>query len=148
MDELMKRLRATYPKRDGGQGWGVVQRLLEKAIGNGANVERIELGTKNYAAHCLKKGMVGTEFVQQARTFYGPGQWWEEWADMDMRSPAQIQLDARWARTKAQAASVGFREPRQHEPIDAYETALRDATRSTEIVADNRPFAVALRAVK
>lgn len=108
IEELIQKLRAIYPKRDGGQGWGVVPRLLEKALAHGADVQRIELGTANYARHCQKKGIAGTEFVQQARTFYGPGQWWEEWADMDMRTPAEIAEDKRWADLESRAKALGF----------------------------------------
>lgn len=125
MDELIRKLKALYPKRDGGLGWGVVPRLLEKALANGADVERIELGTANYARHCQKKGIAGTEFVQQARTFYGQGQWWEEWADMDTRSPAEIALDKQWQALEARAKALGFKEVDRSKGLTVVEYAIR-----------------------
>ncbi len=141
-DELMKRLRAVYPKRDGGHGWGVVPRLIEKAVANGADVERIEQGTKNYAVHCRKKGMVGTEFVQQARTFYGQGQWWEEWADMDMRTPAEKAAETAKAAVVQRAAHVGFRAQKEGEPDYRYEQELREAERASMPRGEPKRFGV------
>lgn len=132
VEELVQRLKQIYPKRDGGHGWGVVPRLIEKAMAGGATVERIELGTANYAKHCQKKGMVGTEFVQQARTFYGPGCWWDEWADKDMRSSAEIAADNAKAALTARAARIGFRSPAAGEPAFRYEAALVEAERKAE----------------
>lgn len=125
VEELVKRLRSIYPKRDGGQGWAVVPRLLERALANGADVERIELGVANYARHCQKKGIVGSEFVQQARTFFGPGQWWDEWADMDVRTPAEIALDGQWQRLEARAKALGFKEVDRSRGLATVEYAIK-----------------------
>lgn len=105
--DLLETLKANYPKRDGAQGWGSVPRLVEKALSGGADESRMVLGTHNYGKHCFRKGMVGTEFVMQAKTFYGRDQHWEEWADMDMRSPSEVKEDARWDDLKKRADAVG-----------------------------------------
>lgn len=132
-EELMKRLRATYPKRDGGHGWGVVPRLIEKAVANGADVERIELGTKNYAIHCQKKGMVGTEYVQQARTFYGPGNWWDEWADQDMRSPREIAQEREWGDLESRARKLGFTTVDRSKGIEVARYAIESEERKAKL---------------
>lgn len=123
--ELLAKLKLIYPKRDGGQGWNLVARSLEKALANGATADRIELGTLNYAKHCQKKGTAGTEFVQQAKTFYGPGSWWDEWADTDMRTPAEIALDNQWAHLEARAKTLGFKEVDRSRGIATVEYAIK-----------------------
>jgi hypothetical protein len=38
-------------------------------------------GVKRYAAYCAAKGKVGTTYVKQAATFFGPGDHWcESWS--------------------------------------------------------------------
>jgi hypothetical protein len=139
--ELMQRLKTAFPKRDGAHGWGAVPRLLEKALACGSEMDRIELGTKNYAKHCQRKGMLGTEFVMQARTFYGRDQHWEEWADLDLRTPAEISIETARVALIARAARIGFRQPTPGEPAFRYEMSLKEAERASEPRAEPK-FAV------
>src|SRR6478736_5590898 len=124
-------LKAGYPKRDGGHGWGSVPRLLEKALAEGATWERIVIGTHNYARHCQRKGMVGTEYVMQARTFYGRDQHWEEWADLDVRSPAQIAADTRWTQLETRAKALGFNTVDRARGYAVAERAVEDAEKAS-----------------
>lgn len=122
--DWFERIKAAYPKREGGHGWPIARAKILASIANGASYERILAGTVAYAAHCRKKGQTGTEFVQQARTFYGPGQWWDEYADMDIRTVQQVAEDTEWSRLKAKAAKEGFRQPVEGESIQVYNTLL------------------------
>lgn len=131
--DYLEQIRAVYPKRSGDHGWQVVRTLIPRAITAGHSWERIINGAKAYAVHCQRKGMVGTEFVKQARTFFGPDAWFDEWADMDTRTPEQIKQDARMADLSARAQKLGFRAMLPQETPEAYETQLRHAER------DNAP---------
>lgn len=105
--DLLAELKAIYPKRDGAQGWSAVQRLLN-ANADDEDESAIVLGTKNYAIHCGRKAMTGTEYVMQARTFYGRDRHWEEWSEMDLRSPAQKAEEVARADLLARAKVLGF----------------------------------------
>ena len=107
MDDLVSELKRLYPKRDGAHGWSAVQRLLNSHTTDEDRYS-IVLGTKNYAIHCGRKQMTGTEYVMQARTFYGRDRHWQEWSEMDLRSPAQIASDREWAALEARAKALGF----------------------------------------
>lgn len=70
--------------------------------------------------------------VKQARTFYGPEMWFDEWADMQpVKSQSQILADRRMESLKERARAIGFREPSAVESADVYETALKHAERET-----------------
>jgi len=66
------------------------------------------LGVQNYAKYCQRKGWIGMDLIQQAKTFFGPGMWWEEYADIDVRTPAEISADKQWAGLEARAKALGF----------------------------------------
>ncbi len=142
MDDVLGVLKSLYPKRDGGQGWGAVTRLIDRAVAGGADMERVMLGTKNYATHCRRKGMLGTEFVMQARTFYGRDQHWEEWADQDMRSAAEIAADRAREALVQRAARISFRPPNPGEPDFRYEQALSEAERQAAPRGEPKRFGV------
>jgi hypothetical protein len=128
--DYVEQLKREYPCRDGDNGWIAVRTLIPRALSAGTTWERILAGTKAYKAHCDKKGLTGTELVKQARTFYGPGQYFEEWADMQpIQTPQQRAQEARWAGLQARREAIGFRGPTVHDSPDTYETALRQAER-------------------
>ena len=131
-DDYMEQIKAAYPKRDGGHGWGALPRLIGQALANGAKWERMIAGVKNYAIHCQRKGMVGTEFVLQARTFLGRDWHFDEWADQDMRSPAEKAADRAREATLQRAARIGFRQPLPGEPDFRYQDALAEAERALQ----------------
>lgn len=124
LDELIGALKAEMPKRDGGHGWGAVPRL----IGTYTQEEEwpaLILGVKNYAQECRRRGKLGTEFVMQAKTFFGRDRHWEEYADMDMRTPAEIALDNQWAHLEARAKALGFKEVDRSRGLATVEYAIK-----------------------
>ncbi len=140
--EWFEQLRAAYPKRDGGQGWPIAATKAMASIANGADFARLLLGTKNYAEYCKRKGKVGTELTMQAQRFYGPGQDWDEFADMDMRTPAQIAAERAREALLQRAARVSFRPPNPGEPDFRYEQALKEAERAAEPRGEPKRFGV------
>lgn len=129
--DFLDQLRATYPKRDGAQGWSAIPRLFAAYTAPG-EWETILLGTKQYALHCSRKGMVSTEYVMQARTFYGRDRHWQEWAEMDMRSPSQIAADAKWDGLERRARALGFTTVDRLRGYDVALAAVEKAERDNE----------------
>lgn len=71
---------AAYPKREGGNSKSGAQKAWNARIRIGMKAEDMLAGVKRYAAFCQAKGMVGTQYVMQAQTFFGPeGKWTEDW---------------------------------------------------------------------
>lgn len=122
--DFIAQLRAIYPKRQGGQVWPAVARLIPCYV-QPDEWDTVVQGTKNYAAYCLRKGQIGTDFVMMARTFYGRDRHWEEYADMDMRSPAEIALDKQWAGLEARARALGFNEVDRSRGLATAEYAIK-----------------------
>jgi hypothetical protein len=141
-DDWLEQLRATYPKRDGGGAAPkAVTRLVNQAIANGAQWERILKGAENYRIHCGRKGMTGTEYVMMLQTFVGRDWHFEEWADQDMRTAAQVAEDRAKQALLHRAASVGFRQPIPGEPPYRYEEALKEAERALQPRAEPKLWA-------
>jgi len=107
-EDWFEQLKAAYPKRDGGNGWPLARTKAQSALNAGAEFERMLLGVQNYAKYCQRKGWIGMDLIQQAKTFFGPGMWWEEYADIDVRTPAEISADKQWAGLEARAKALGF----------------------------------------
>lgn len=132
-DNYLEQLKREYPRRDGDNGWLAVRTLIPRALSAGLSWERILQGTRAYRAHCDRKGLTGTGLVKQAKTFYGPDQYFEEWADMQpVQSPQERAREARWAGLRARSAAIQFRDPTAMESADVYETVLRRAEREHE----------------
>ncbi len=128
--DWLEQLKREYPKRDGDNGWIAVRTLVPRALSAGATWDRIMAGTKAYRVHCESTDKSGTAYVKQARTFYGPEQYFDEWADMlPVKTQKQIAEEARWVMLKDRAAACGFRQPSSVESEGAYETSLRFAER-------------------
>ena len=124
-DDWLEQLKLTYPRRNGDQGWGKVRSLVPREISKGATWERMLKGAQNYAKHCQKAGNLGTEYIKQAATFFGRDQWFEEWADMDLRTPAEIALDKQWAALEARARALGFKEVDRSRGLATAEYAIK-----------------------
>jgi biotin operon repressor len=62
-----------YPKRDGGNPKGDALKAWNARVRAGVPREEMLSGVRRYAAHCKRKGNVGTEFVMQAVRFFGKG---------------------------------------------------------------------------
>jgi len=65
---------AAYPKRAGGNSRQNALKAWQARIKAGASPEAMLAGVKRYAAFCEATGKVGTEYVQQGATFFGPGE--------------------------------------------------------------------------
>ncbi len=141
-EDWFDQLQATYPKRGGDNGWMAVKVLVPRRMTEGHSWEKILAGTKAYSLHCQKSGQVGTPYVKQAKTFYGPDCWFDEWSQMDPRTPTEIAQERLLASLKERASKVGFREPRPHEPPAAYESCLRDVERERDSVRAAPKFQV------
>lgn len=131
--DYLDQLKKIYPRRLGDNGWLHVRSLVPRALTMGASWDRILTGTLAYAEHCNVTGKTGTELVKAARTFYGPCQYFDEWADMPpIETPKQRAEAARWAGLRARSAAIQFRDPTAVESADVYETVLRRAEREHE----------------
>lgn len=123
-------LKAAYPQRAGHQGWVAVRMLVPRRMTEGYTWERILAGTKAFAVHAQKTNQAGTAFIPMAQTFYGPNAYFEEYADMDTRSPAQIASALRMGAALKRAIGLGFRLPVGNETAEQYESCLRDHERA------------------
>lgn len=95
-----------YPKRAGGNPWSRAEKAISARLAEGASWEQLLAGTERYAAFCVATGKVGTEYVKQAATFYGPDRHYLE-AWLPPASKPQAKQDANVA------ASVAWLETRQ-----------------------------------
>lgn len=72
---------ACYPKRAGGNSKADAFKAWTARMRDGATAEAMTTGVVRYAAFCRATGKLGTEFVKQAATFFGPAQHFgESWA--------------------------------------------------------------------
>ena len=67
-----------YPKREGGNPKPRALKAWRARVKAGADPAEIEAGVERYAAHLQAKGKLGTEFVMQAATFFGPDEHWKQ----------------------------------------------------------------------
>ena len=67
-----------YPKRDGGNPKPRAFKAWSARIKSGVDAAEIESGVERYAEHLSAKGKIGTEFVLQAATFFGPDEHWNQ----------------------------------------------------------------------
>lgn len=121
-DDWMAQIKSVYPNRRGEQGWAKLRTIIPRRIAEGHDFETMLKGAANYRRHCEQKGDIGGEFVKRAETFFGPGLYFEEWAEMDLRTPHQIAQDAKWADLEGRARAMGFNTVDRSR---GYEVALR-----------------------
>ena len=69
---------ALYPKRAGGNSRAEALKAWNARIKQGKLADDMIAGVKRYAAYCEAKGNIGTEFVKQASSFFGPSLHFEE----------------------------------------------------------------------
>lgn len=82
---------SAYPKREGGNSRADALKAYRSRLKAGASSADLLAGTKRYAAYCVSKGIVGTAYVKQAATFFGPGDHWKESWDIPSATPAHDQ---------------------------------------------------------
>jgi hypothetical protein len=111
--DWLDQLKRAYPRRTGGQGWGALSRLIPGILRCGATFEQLRTAADSYRAHCDREGLSGTNFVMQARTFFGRDGWWQESYEPEAQPklPHQIALERRWQALKDRADQTGFRNP-------------------------------------
>jgi len=69
-----------YPKRAGGNPKSKAWKAWKARIADGESVSVMTAGVDRYATFARSTGKVGTEFVQQAATFFGPDRHYlEDW---------------------------------------------------------------------
>ncbi len=69
---------ATYPRRAGGQDKAGAFRAWNARIREGVSIQAMLDGTRRYADFVVATGTAGTQYVKQAKTFYGPSNFFLE----------------------------------------------------------------------
>ncbi|HBP1684339.1 YdaU family protein [Pseudomonas aeruginosa] len=69
---------AKYPKRAGGNSKKAAHKAWAARIREGVTAEALDAAVQAYASEMIAKGKVGTEYVKQAATFFGPNEHWRE----------------------------------------------------------------------
>ncbi|MFG0814711.1 helix-turn-helix domain-containing protein [Raoultella sp. FYR_9] len=67
-----------YPKRAGGNSKSGAWKAWKARLKDGVKPDDMLAGVKRYAAYARATGSVGTQFVKQAATFFGPDRHFEE----------------------------------------------------------------------
>ena len=67
-----------YPKRAGGNSKAAAFKAWKARLKDGVKPEDMLAGVKRYAAYARATGSIGTQFVKQAATFFGPDRHFEE----------------------------------------------------------------------
>ncbi|WP_079964567.1 helix-turn-helix domain-containing protein [Salmonella enterica] len=67
-----------YPKRAGGNSKSAAFKAWKARLKDGVKPEDMLAGVKRYAAYVRTTGSVGTQYVKQAATFFGPDRHFEE----------------------------------------------------------------------
>lgn len=80
-DAKFDALWALYPKRAGGNPKPAALKAYRARLAAGVTHDELAAGLVRYAAFCAATGKVGTEYVKQAATFFGPSDeaWTELW---------------------------------------------------------------------
>ena len=78
-----------YPKREGGNSRTSAARAFRARLKAGASSADLLAGVTRYATYCEAKGIVGTSYIKQAASFFGPDQHWlESWEfQIEEKSP-------------------------------------------------------------
>jgi len=81
-DAKFEALWTLYPKRAGGNPKPLALKAYRARLAAGVTHDELAAGLVRYAAFCAATGKVGTEYVKQAATFFGPSEeaWKELWA--------------------------------------------------------------------
>ena len=65
-------IRTIYPIRSGSQPWDRAAKACRARLTDGHSWEQMIAGARRYAQYCRATHKLGTEYVMQAATFYGP----------------------------------------------------------------------------
>lgn len=69
-----------YPARSGGNSKKAAGKAWNARIRSGVSADDLARAVERYAAELRAKGKIGTEFVKQASTFFGPDEHWKSYA--------------------------------------------------------------------
>lgn len=69
-----------YPARAGGNSKKAAGKAWNARIRSGVSADELTRAVERYAAELRAKGKIGTEFVKQASTFFGPDEHWKSYA--------------------------------------------------------------------
>ncbi|HFP9449355.1 TPA: helix-turn-helix domain-containing protein [Raoultella ornithinolytica] len=68
----------TYPKRAGGNSKSAAWKAWKGRLKDGVKPEAMLAGVKRYAVYARATGSIGTQYVKQAASFFGPDRHFEE----------------------------------------------------------------------
>jgi hypothetical protein len=90
-----------YPKRAGGNPKATALKAFSARLREGVNASDMLAGVERYARYVAATGKVGTEYVKQASTFFGPDRHWDESWDIpatagDRRATAVTSMLEDW----------------------------------------------------
>lgn len=119
-----------YPKRAGGNPKRKAFKAINARLKQGYESTEIRQGLEAYVTFCEKTARIGSEFVMQAATFFGPD---ERWSD-DWTPPKNTGQKPDWAKLpfddnqlQAFAAKHGLPKPKSGEYYPQYRQRLRIA---------------------
>lgn len=79
--DWLEHIWSNRPIRGGGDSKRACFKACNARLKQGDTLEAMEAGQTRYKAYCVHQGMIGTCYVKQASTFFGPdGHFEEEWA--------------------------------------------------------------------
>jgi len=108
-----------YPKRSGSNPKGKAFSAFNKRIDEGDSWHELFDGAENYHRYCDATGKVGTEFVMQAATFFGPERHYEnDWTIPASVTKAKVPKDN--DEMLSWAVNRGMRQPHQGESWNQY----------------------------
>jgi hypothetical protein len=76
--EPFEELWRAYPNRDGPNPKVGAYKAVRARVKDGAETDQLVAASRHYAKHCAHRGIEGTEYVQQAATFFGQREAWRE----------------------------------------------------------------------
>lgn len=103
---------SAYPTRAGGNSRADACKAWKARVKAGADPVAMLAGVRRYAAFCVAENKVGTAYVKQAATFFGPGEHWtEDWKPSAL--PSQRNHGGSPNKYAAAAAAI-FGSPESH----------------------------------
>lgn len=114
-EEVFEQAWTIYPKRAGGNSKAAARKAWNARVKSGVDPEDMLAGTQRYAAYCLATGRVGTQFVRQAATFFGPDLHFEDEFDIPLQQGTKADRHAAWNARMSEVLAQALSP--QHHPI-------------------------------
>lgn len=98
--DAFEALWSVYPERKGSNRKLAAYRKWRSTVQNGADPDQLFIATIKYREFKANEGEIGTQYVMQAKTFFGPDEHWRQaWDDQpEPASPANQKFIARYQR--------------------------------------------------